>query len=217
MRVDRIEDHSFLVPLPPDATVVDLGANRGNFAATVVDRYGARVYAVEPDPRVVALIPEWISRLEAAVGRSGTIYLHENRNASTVLGAADVETAPVATLSLTEVFEAFGLIDVELLKVDVEGAEFDVLADPAIRRCRQVTVEFHDFLDPDLRPRVEEAWTLMRKQGFHALRFSRDNTDVLFTQVPLTRTACLRLLLRFKFARGGLRWLRGNLREIRAG
>ena len=53
----RISGHTFLVAgLGPDATVLDLGANRGAFARAVLERFGCRVHSVEPTPGLAAAL-----------------------------------------------------------------------------------------------------------------------------------------------------------------
>ena len=47
--IDRLCDHPFLPALLNSGSfVIDLGANRGEFAHGLTDRFGCRVYAAEP-------------------------------------------------------------------------------------------------------------------------------------------------------------------------
>lgn len=208
MYVARVEGHSFLAPLASGAVVVDLGASRGRFAQSVRDRFDSAVFAVEPVPALYGELPEWLPALPVAVGQLGELKLNRNRDASTRLSEEGADTLTVEALDLGEILDRFGLGYVDLLKVDVEGAELDVLDDPAIRRCSQVTVEFHDFIAPWLRPAVTAACAGMRGKGFTMLRFSHDNTDVLFVRGRISPPRRAWLLLRFKYVRGSRRLAR---------
>jgi Methyltransferase FkbM domain len=104
-------------------------------------------------------------------------------------------------LSLTDVSE------VDLLKLDIEGAELDVLDsidDETLRRIRQISVEFHDFTYPDTAGRVGSIRQHLRAAGFHDICFSRDNSDVLFINRNLGVSQPNLMLLRtvVKYARG---------------
>ncbi len=95
-----------------------------------------------------------------------------------------------------------------LLKLDIEGPESDLLlAAPAelLRAIGQISVEFHDFLDPALAPTVERATARLAGLGFAVFRMSRDNSDLLFVNAArLPLDALQRFYLRrpYRLARG---------------
>ena len=77
----------------------------------------------------------------------------------------------VEMITLARLFELLGTDRVDLLKVDIEGAEWDVLSTltPAVaQRIDQITVEFHDFMDPAERPRTEQCIARLEGLGFHS-------------------------------------------------
>jgi FkbM family methyltransferase len=50
----------------------------------------------------------------------------------------------VPSVTLLQLLDEHGLSEVDLLKMDIEGAEFQVLEDPeGLRRCRYLIVEVH--------------------------------------------------------------------------
>jgi hypothetical protein len=81
-------------------------------------------------------------------------------------------------------FRRLALADrVDLLKVDIEGAEIDLFSacdDDELRGVMQITVEFHDFIYRDLREPVLQIRNRMADIGFWVVPFSLDNSDVLF-------------------------------------
>lgn len=63
----------------------------------------------------------------------------------------------IETISLKDIINMFGPDEeIDVVKMDIEGMEYDILSQtPAedLRRIRQFTVEFHDFLDNSLTDR----------------------------------------------------------------
>lgn len=156
--------------LQPGMTVVDAGANWGYFTLLAAHLVGSRgrVVALEPDPRMWALL-EWNTRLNRlgqvealpiAAGRErGTLTLegHDsasgNRGVSRIVADADPHSATtftVASARLDDLLTERGVGDVDLVKIDVEGAEDAVLdgmrAGLAAGRYRRVLIELHPGL-----------------------------------------------------------------------
>lgn len=130
--------------LKPGMVFLDVGANIGFFtvlAARLVGTSGA-VYAFEPEPSNFQLLSkniqanyyENIHPLQSAVSNyTGTIELHVSKldngshsiNREAARGVAD--TVHVATTTLDEFLESADVTSVDILKIDVEGAELSVL------------------------------------------------------------------------------------------
>jgi FkbM family methyltransferase len=194
LSVGRIDLHSFLPILNESSTVVDLGMSNGEFARAMVSRFGCRVFGLEPEPSLFADLPD-IDRVvkeQAAVGPTDgpvTLYMNTTRCASTLFDVANTSVT-VAGTTLTSFLDRHGISTVDLLKMDIEGAEFDVLAstsDADLLRIRQLTVEFHDFLDASLSPRVRITDRRLRGLGFRRVKFTHfTNGDVLYVH-PVIR------------------------------
>lgn len=219
-RIGQFEKHSFIADFDHNSVVVDLGANHGDFATHMIAAYGCRVYGVEPVPFLAAQMPthERFHLREAAVGpEDGSVMLSINPGqcASVGFARADAELVEVTSVTLETLFEDWGLGLVDLLKVDIEGSElavFEKASDEVLRRCRQITVEFHDFLDPALAPGVQRSIERLESLGFERINFSLDNTDVLFTQTGLGSSKPY-VLARFKYMRGLRRTVRSRLKQ----
>ena len=73
---------------------------------------------------------------------------------------------------------------VDLIKLDIEGAELDVLANVSgklLSRVGQLTVEFHDFLRKSDEACIRNCSSRLKGMGFHCIKFSWfDHSDVLF-------------------------------------
>jgi FkbM family methyltransferase len=135
--------------LKPGMTFVDVGANIGYYTLLAAKQVGhtGKVYAFEPEPLNFELlrknvIVNWFSGLvraeKKAVSDAGghiDFYVRQNYRGNSSIGAVtrehlenlydSMERIQVETVSLDEYFPEPPSID--LLKIDVEGAELDAL------------------------------------------------------------------------------------------
>jgi FkbM family methyltransferase len=206
--------HTFLPILDGNSVVVDLGANEGAFSHEIIKRFGCTVFAAEPIKSLSARIGTHprLTVLNCGIGKEtgdATINVFKDRCAS-LLPPRRNEAATGETIEVVK-FSRFlsltGVSEVDLLKVDIEGAELDVLDsidDETLCRIRQITVEFHDFIYPDTAGRVDSIRQHLRATGFHDICFSLDNSDVLFINRNLGVSKLNLMLLRtvVKYARG---------------
>jgi hypothetical protein len=96
---------------------------------------------------------------------------------------AEVKKEKVKVWTLRTFLKKAGLDHVDLLKLDIEGAELDMLEASSredLQRISQISIEFHDFLFKNQKRRVKEAIQKLINNNFYMIRISRDNTDVLF-------------------------------------
>jgi FkbM family methyltransferase len=204
--IDRLCDHTYVPTcLGPNSTVLDLGANKGEFSHGMISRYQCRVYAVEPlsslrkeivqSPRL-SLVPF------AVGGRNERSQLHVfGTRCASMLRRLDEEATEseeiVDVLDFKSLLGHLNLDRIDLVKIDIEGAELEMFAsasDADLARCTQITVEFHDFIYPEQGPQVESIKRRMRALGFWVINFSLDNTDVLFLNAATSRTGRLKYL-----------------------
>ena len=62
-----------------------------------------------------------------------------------------------------------GFETIDLVKMDIEGAEWDCImntSDETFSKIRQITVEFHDFLNPEFRINSEKCVDRLLSLGF---------------------------------------------------
>jgi FkbM family methyltransferase len=154
--LERIYDARF--QLDPGGTILDLGANIGMFTVLAAKKLvpEGRVFAVEPNPDVAAVLrrnlaENGISNVEliqaAAFTADGEAEL---QLASHSLGATiskkehNARSVVVQTIKISRVVEAIGNVD--LLKVDIEGAEWPIFfdSDPRMwKSIKRIAMEFH--------------------------------------------------------------------------
>lgn len=158
-------DEAYLTGMPlavPDgAAIADIGANIGAFSVFAASRFkDSRVVSFEPDPinfkvlsQNAALLPEGrITPVEAAIaGEAGILAFHrgaaEGVSTSGSLVRTTGERVEVKAVTLESALDAAGISECALLKMDCEGAEFDILygaSDAILSRIRQMVLEIHD-------------------------------------------------------------------------
>jgi FkbM family methyltransferase len=152
--------------LKPGMNFVDVGANWGYFtllAANLVGP-GGRVLGLEPDPRLFKILQENVRRSEldqvtvlplAAADKAGVLTLagyderEENFGLSRIIAkSSDSQlTFQVSADTLDHVFAEHEMTAIDLLKMDIEGAEvfaFAGLIDSlAARRVKRLLLELH--------------------------------------------------------------------------
>jgi len=164
------------VELPDEAgTIVDLGANIGLSALEFRARYPrARIVACEPDPGA-------FSKLATTTADDPGIEVHNvaiaEEDGERMLYTSDwavlssfhntrggQDAVPVRAITLATLFDEAGLERVDLLKIDVEGAEWDVLQgiEPGDwPHLRQLVLEVHD-----VDGRADRVRALLERQGY---------------------------------------------------
>jgi FkbM family methyltransferase len=172
--------------LPSDIeprVIVDLGSNVGISVLLFKSRYPeARVVAVEPQPASFALLRENTRHLEAVTtvhaaiaAQGGLVTLYSGARswaASTVPGAEQGDRHDVPALTFDTLAEQESLVDIDVLKMDVEGAETAVLASPTVHRCEVIIFEFHGEHSP------RSLWSVLDGLPDFELVRVRDDTQV---------------------------------------
>jgi FkbM family methyltransferase len=153
--------------MPDDAVMIDLGANIGVFSVyAATTARNATVYAYEPFFEYFKLA-EANARLNgrdtavtcfntAVAGRveSRTLYVKgTDFFFPTLMGQADQEsgeTVRVACTTLAEIVDSNKLERVDMLKMDCEGAEYEILYPTPqnyLQKVRQIRMEYHNLDD----------------------------------------------------------------------
>src|SRR5262249_27450038 len=132
---------------------LDIGAHAGYFSLLASDRVGpsGRVYAVEPNPVTFASLERHLARNHAGNVRAtmcgladapGVIALHTPPSRldynATMLPRADWTRVEVPARTLDDCAREWGMARIDLMKIDVEGAEPLVLAGGAGTLARGV-------------------------------------------------------------------------------
>ncbi len=155
------------VSLPPNGVVVDVGANMGDFAmqAAAICSHGL-VIAVEPMSKDVRQIElnrllngfDHVRIAHLALGNcEGQIEIHsQGAQSSAFWGEGATERVRLTTLG--KLMSEMSIDHVDVLKMDCEGAEWQILpaAEDVLPRIRQICMEFH----------CAEGWTQEKLAGW---------------------------------------------------
>lgn len=164
--------------------VVDLGANVGLFSACAA-ALARRVLAFEPFGlnyecllKNTAACGNVEALCEAVAGQPGTLRLYRPRESamtgafSTFQEIAQVDQAAydeVPATTLDQIFQRFQIERCDLLKIDIEGREYEVLhaaSDETLGRTRRIYGEYHDVEPEDPRTRIGAFREFLQAKGY---------------------------------------------------
>jgi FkbM family methyltransferase len=183
----------YIVPAS-SRTILDLGANFGAFAIWVSSHSpNARIFSVEPFPSTYSRLCEHIqinslsqrvtclqlavsgtngmARFDATEGKRS--YCRTLLAPESMAPSVDVESVTLAAL-----LDRCQLDELDCLKMDVEGAEYDILLTSetaTLRRIRLITMEYHDA------ERAASLWAKFADAGFQQLRLTTGGWSGLAT------------------------------------
>lgn len=154
--------------LPPNATIIDLGGNIGTFAMEMHRLFPtAHTTSYEPYPancimfRINAPFATLVQK--AATGRTGTVHLEDSVKYSS-LQVIKEGGIVVESESLDDILKTYDIVD--LLKIDIEGSEYDLLdqASPeTFNKIQRIIMETHDVPGFD---DLKWAENILSKHGF---------------------------------------------------
>lgn len=135
-------------------TIVDAGAHIGMASILFALKYpGAKIIAIEPEvANFAALVKnttpyKTITPIHAALWREdGEVMLGaSNAHPKGAFQIVDNGSQRVRAITMGTLMSQAGIDSVDLLKVDIEGAEVEVFAScPWIRNVRLIAIELHD-------------------------------------------------------------------------
>ena len=146
--------------LGPDSIVIDVGAYTGMWAQHMIDRYDPVIYAFEPNPQSFAKLaaraaanPK-LHALSYGIGaEDATVEFTLNGTGSSMFEArrehADVPRVQVEIAAVDRVWRELPFDNVDLMKINIEGAEFPLLEkmieSDLLGKVGTFMVQFHEW------------------------------------------------------------------------
>ena len=179
--------------LGPDSIVYSVGVG-DNVAwdLAMIERFGVTVHAFDPTPASV----RWVARQALPAGfcfhpvglanRDGVARFRAPRRRDgfnfTPAGPSDPGTVSAPVRRLSTLMAELGHGRVDILKMDIEGGEYEVLADMLATRLdvRQVLVEFHHNLRAIPFARTAAALQALGAAGYRLFHVSERGLELSF-------------------------------------
>jgi FkbM family methyltransferase len=185
--------------LTPDSVVIDAGCSyEADFSVCLMQRHGVRAFGVDPTRKhqsalraLEARYPGRFVHVSCAIAAAdGVVTFHESRtNESGSLLRDhvnvlqdDTTSYDVEAVTVRSLLAHLSLETVDILKLDLEGAEYALLTDidaAELRPVRQLFVEFHHHAISHLRE-ADSRSLVRRISGFGFRTFSLDDHNYLF-------------------------------------
>lgn len=190
--VDR--RYSGCFPFYEEAVVVDVGAHYGYFSLFASRNLDPKstIISLEPSPSNYKILSKNIldckvknvQLLDKAIGAETgeqTLHLGRSVNHSLIkdysLLSEESNSVQVDVLDLEGLMSSYNLGKIDFLKMDCEGAEYDILlkaSEPILKKIKVISMEFHDLKTKGLTG--NDLVGKLRKSGFEILRFDYDHT-----------------------------------------
>ena len=192
MREIIIKEHTMLEELLDgrDLTIIDLGACKGEFIMEMDRLYSVKkAIAVEPNPTNYNYLirkHNFVLLNKAVTGGTEKVVQFREDVDSPYNGSlifdyfTNAKVHDIQTTTLTELIELMGEDVIDILKVDIEGSEYELLSNAKaedLLKFRQITVEFHDFVDVTLREKNKEIEAKLIDLGFSVIKKSTNHRE----------------------------------------
>jgi len=182
-----------------DAVVLSCGIGEdASFDLGLIEKYGCTVHAYDPTPKSVAWVKRSIHDARfvlhemAIASADGTLRLYLPKRTDFVSASlqpgehTSQEYVDVPARRIATIVQSLGAGRVDVLKLDIEGAEYGVLAD-LLRESSaiypdQLALEFHHFY-PEFGIRAtRDAVSLLRRSGYRLCWVSPSQHELLFVR-----------------------------------
>ena len=182
--------------LDEDSIVYSIGVGCDvSFDVEIINQHNSCVYAFDPTPKSI----NWVSRNRLPVQfkffdfgiskKTGSEVFHLPKNPNYVSGSvfqhADVsefDTVEVKMKSFQDITRKLGHKKIDILKMDIEGSEYDVIdsiLDSDVR-IDQILIEFHERFFDDGFQKTMDAIKKIGKKGYKLFGISESKEELSF-------------------------------------
>ena len=199
---NRFADWTFCPEgLNPESVVYSFGVGEDiSFDLLLIEHFGVKVHAFDPSPRSI----EWVNSQELPDGfifhpyglaaEDGEITFNEPEDpkihslfiaGGTIPEGAAMKTHVLPVHRLPWIMEELGHEKLDLLKMDIEGAEYDVIGDiiSSALPISQVLIEFHHRFPYIGVGMTRDAISAMNRAGYKIFHVSPSGEEMSFIKV----------------------------------
>lgn len=183
-----------------NSIVVDIGLGEDiSFSKSLIDSFGCCVFGFDPTPRAVAYVGKQQQdnfRLfdvgVAGSTRRAKLYLPNDQEhvsgSITRAGHVGLREVDVQLLGMRDLLNAIGGEKIDLLKIDIEGAEYELLGSDefaqAVPNVDVICIEFHHRWKEFGRAATREAVSRLKAAGFACVwRAAASNEEFTFARI----------------------------------
>lgn len=200
---NRFADWTFCPdPLHEQAVIYSFGVGEDiSFDLQLMDHFGLEIHAFDPSPRSI----DWVRKQELKEGfhfypfglagddgelgfseplEPGVQSLKLSRSMGDREAGKSAMALPVKRLST--IMQRLNHERIDLLKMDIEGAEYEVIEDIVSSRVpvMQVLIEFHHRFEHIGTGRTRAAISLLNEAGFRIFHVSASGEEMSFIKIP---------------------------------
>lgn len=149
--------------LSSDSTVIDLGANIGEFSSYIADKYNSKIYLYEPNPNCFFILKKIFNKNKSVkifmlgvsngIGKKKLYFHHNDKNKDSFFAGCSFDNKKynvdtknfisVKTTGIQNILSSHKTID--LLKIDIEGWEYKIIKPilKNIKKIKCILIELH--------------------------------------------------------------------------
>jgi len=168
--------------------IIDVGANVGKYALLACKKVGNEglVFALDPDTDCVRIIEknktlnkfENLVNIEAAMGdKDGHVEFYQSfdgaRHSTTWIPPHEARTIKVKQITLDSLMNEYKLKKIDWLKIDAEGAEYDILVGgkEALNHTKNILLEVHT------KELEHKCIDILQHHGFQTKEIARETNE----------------------------------------
>lgn len=144
------------------SVIIDAGANVGYSAVWFASKFpDSKIYAIEPEASNFEILQENVKRrsnifpIKAGLWYENTfLKIHDSKAGSWAFETKvpqDGEKSDIATITIPQLIRENDLVQIDLLKIDIEGSEFELFKNQAeewLPFVKLIMIETHDRIKP---------------------------------------------------------------------
>jgi FkbM family methyltransferase len=197
LNTETVNEHTFFpakLRSEENSIVVDLGCSEGGFLKNFKSKFKYKKYiGVEASPINYEKIKNFsdgntfiINAAVCSEKRSDTnisfvidendssvgSFIFDENSAALKKSPLTLKRYIVPTIKISDIFTHYNLDKIDLLKIDIEGAEWEILNDldsEYFEKIEQISVEFHDFIDPTKKEDTQMVINRLKNLGYEMI------------------------------------------------